>query len=154
MESLSYKSEIADTFSNIRNFSYQEKKSTQLDSEMTNRFLDAILDLKNYLKEKTAKINDIVDEIEKLTWLNNLDNESLMLLNDLIAIAKDLQTTLMRQYLSLKFFRTNSIAKEEINDFKNAIEDLKESYEDLESAFFHLPEMPDFKQATKKLSLV
>ncbi|NBC58537.1 MAG: hypothetical protein GVY05_09705 [Bacteroidetes bacterium] len=154
MESLSYKSEIADTFSNIRNFSYQEKKSSQSESEMTNQFLDAILDFKNHLKEKTTKINTIVDEIEKLTWLNNLDNESLMLLNDLIAIAKDLKMTLIRQYVSLEFFRTKGIAKQEVNDFKNAIDDLKESYEDLESTFFYLPEIPEFSETTEKLSLI
>jgi hypothetical protein len=33
MECLSYKSEIVDTFSNVRSFSFQEKKTPLLDEE-------------------------------------------------------------------------------------------------------------------------
>ena len=50
--------------------------------------------------------------------------------------------------------RKKGIAKEAIKDFKNSIDELKEAYEDLESVFFFLPEMPDFKETTSKLSLV
>lgn len=77
-----------------------------------------------------------------------------MLLNDLISSAKDLRTSLIRQYISMNFFRKKGIAKEEIKNFKNSIDELKESYEDLESVFFFLPEMPDFVETTSKLSLV
>lgn len=154
MECLSYKSEIADTFSNIRSFSFQEKKTPLMNEDRLNSFLDAILDFKNELKEKTNKIYDINEKIDKVTWFNNLDEESLMLLNDLISAAKDLRTSLIRQYVSMNIFRSKVIAKEEIKDFKNSIDELKESYEDLESVFFFLPEMPDFVETTTKLSLV
>jgi hypothetical protein len=116
--------------------------------------LDAILDFKNSLKEKTDKIYNVNERIKKITWFNDLDEESLMLLNDLISSAKDLRTSLIRQYISMNFFRKKGIAKEEIKDFKNSIDELKESYEDLESVFFFLPEMPDFVETTSKLSLV
>lgn len=154
MECLSHKSEIANTFSNIRSFSFQEKKTPLIDEEKVNAFLDAILDFKSGLQEKTDKIYEINEKIEGLTWFNDLDEESLMLLNDLISSAKDLRTSLIRQYVSMSVFRKKGIAKEEIKDFKNAIDELKESYEDLESAFFFLPEMPDFVETTRKLSLV
>jgi uncharacterized protein (UPF0305 family) len=154
MECLSYKSEIVDTFSNVRSFSFQEKKTPLLDEERVNSLLDAILDFKNSLKEKTDKIYNVNERIKKITWFNDLDEESLMLLNDLISSAKDLRTSLIRQYISMNFFRKKGIAKEEIKDFKNSIDELKESYEDLESVFFFLPEMPDFVETTSKLSLV
>jgi histidyl-tRNA synthetase len=154
MECLSHKSEIVNTFSNVRSFSYQEKKTPLMDEERVNSLLDAIIDFKNSLKEKTNKIYDVNERIEKITWFNELDEESLMLLNDLISSAKDLRTSLIRQFISLNSFRRKGIAKEEIKDFKNSIDELKESYEDLESVFFFLPEMPDFAETTAKLSLV
>ena len=154
MECLSYKSEIVDTFSNVRSFSFQEKKASLLDEEKVNSFLDVILDFKNSLKEKTERIYNINEKIERITWFNEIDEESLMLLNDLISSAKDLRTSLIRQYISMNSFRTKGIAKEEIKDFKNSIDELKESYEDLESVFFFLPKMPDFVETTSKLSLV
>lgn len=154
MECLSHKSEIVNTFSNVRSFSFQEKKTPLMDEERVNSLLDAILDFKNSLKEKTNKIYNVNERIEKITWFNELDEESLMLLNDLISSAKDLRTSLIRQFISMNSFRRKGIAKEEIKDFKNSIDELKESYEDLESVFFFLPEMPDFVETTSKLSLV
>src|SRR5690606_17368376 len=101
METLAHRSEISDTFSNVRIFSFQEKKSPFLDEESTNVLLDAILDLKNSLKEKTTKIYFVNERIEKLTWFDDLDEESLMLINDTISSAKDLNSSLIRQYISI-----------------------------------------------------
>ncbi|MCC7453372.1 MAG: hypothetical protein IT222_04335 [Crocinitomix sp.] len=154
MEFSTHKSEIVDTFSNVRSFSFQEKRSPMVDEERVNLLLDTILDFKSSLKIKTNKIYEVNERIEKITWFNNLDDESLMLLNDLISSAKDLRTSLIRQYLSMNFLRKKGIAKSEIKNFKNAIDELREAFEDLESVFFFLPEMPEFKEITKKLSLV
>jgi uncharacterized protein YutE (UPF0331/DUF86 family) len=154
MESLVHKSEIATTFSRVRSFSFQEKKESLFDEDKVNYFLDAIIELKELLKNKTKKIQDINQSFEKITWFSDLNEENLMLLNDLISAAKDVRTTLIRQYVSMNALRLKGIAKEEIKDFKNSIDDLKESYEDLESVFFFLPEMPDFIETTKKLSLI
>lgn len=152
MESFTHKSEIADTFSSIRSFSYQEK-TPLMEAGKVDLFLDTMLDFKNSLIEKTEKINDINERIEKVSWFDNLDDESLMLINDLISAAKDLRTSLIRQYVSMNIFRKKGIAKQEIENFKNSIDELRESYEDMESVFF-LPRMPDFVETTRKLSLV
>lgn len=154
MECLSHKSEIQNTFSSVRSFSYAEKKSPLSEEELTNKFLDAILDFKSLLKDKTYRIYETNENIEKLTWLNDLDDECLMIINDLISAAKDLHSSLIRQYVSMNYLRKQGIAKEEIKDFKNSIDELKEAYSDLESVFFFLPEMPDFVETTKQLSLV
>jgi hypothetical protein len=154
MECLSHKSEISNTFSSVRNFSFEEKKVSIYDEERINAFLDAILEFKNTFQRKTEKIVEINDRIERLTWFNDLDEESLMLINDLISSIKDLHSTLIRQYVSLNLIRSKGIAKDEIKNFKNAVDDLKENYQDLESVYFFLPEIPDFKETTKLLSLV
>ena len=77
-----------------------------------------------------------------------------MLINDLIAAAKDLHSSLLRQYVGFNYIRSKGIATAEILEFKNSIDELKEAYSDLESVFFYLPEMPEFLETTKKLSLV
>lgn len=154
MECLSHKSKIQNTFSSVRYFSYSEKRNPMSEDEISNELLDAILDLKSSIKNKTKRIYEVNDNIEKLTWFNDLDEECLMLTNDLISAAKDLRSSLIRQYISLDFLRKKGIAKEEIKDFKNSIDELKETYQDLESVFFYLPEIPEFVETTKQLSLV
>ncbi|HEV8081845.1 MAG TPA: hypothetical protein VGP55_01505 [Chitinophagaceae bacterium] len=154
MERLSFKSQISDTFSSVRNFSFEEKKASLYNEEKINALLDAILDFKDKFQEKTERINEINEKIEKLTWFDELNDECLRLINDLISSIKDLHSSLIRQYVALNYVRSKGIAKEEIRNFKSAIDDLKDSYQDLESVFFFLPEMPDFKETTKQLSLI
>jgi Ni,Fe-hydrogenase I small subunit len=154
MECLSNKSKIQNTFSSVRDFSYSEKRNLMSENDLNNAFLDARLDLKSSIKNKTKRIFEVNDNIEKLTWFNDLDDECLMLTNDLISAAKDLHSSLVRQYISLDFLRKKGVAKEEIKEFKTSIDELKETYQDLESVFFYLPEMPEFVETTKQLSLV
>jgi len=154
MECITHKAEIEGTFSSVRDFSFDEKRSAYMDQEKMNAFLDAILDFKDFLREKSNRIFSITYKVDKITWYNDLDDECLELINDLISAIKDLRSTLIRQYVSMAFLRKKGIAKEEISEFKYAIDELKEVYEDMESVFFYLPEMPDFKETTKLLSLV
>lgn len=154
MACLSHKSEIENTFSDVRMFSFLEKKSSMLDEEKINALLDTILDFKDSLIKKTERIHHINECIEKLTWLNDLDEECLMLTNDLISAAKDLHSSLIRQYASMSYIRKKGIAKDEIKNFKDSMGELKEGYEDLESVFFFLPKIPDFVETTRQLSLV
>lgn len=154
MGCLSFKSQISDTFSSVRNFSFEEKKAPLYNEEKINVLLDAILDFKDTFQKKTERIDEINGQIEKLTWLNDVNDECLRLINDLISSTKDLHSSLIRQYVSLNYIRSKGIAKEEIRDFKSAIDYLKDSYQDLESVFFFLPQMPDFKETTKQLSLI
>lgn len=154
METLSIKSEIQKTFTEVRNASYKEKRAALMEEDGINKLLDSIIDFKNTLKQKSNSIQDIIERLEKLTWFNDLDEECYMKLNDLISLAKDLRGTLIRQYVNMNIIRVKGVAKEEIKEFKNTIDDLKEAYEDLESVFFFLPNMPDFQETTKRLSLV
>lgn len=155
MECTSHKSIIEETFSNIRAFSYDEKKSVAIDEHKINAFLDKLLDLKNSLNKKTEKINTVSGRMADFTWFNDLNEECLMQLNDLISSSKDLRTSLIRQYVSLNnILVKKGVAKEELKNFKEAIDNLKEAYEDLESTFFYLPAIPDFVETTKQLSLI
>lgn len=154
METLSNKSEIQKAFTEIRSISFYEKNQSMIEEESINEVLDSILNFKKLLVDKTNTIFEINERLERLTWFNNLDEECLMMMNDLISLAKDLRGTLVRQYIAINHLRSKAVAKQEIKDFKNAMDELKEAYEDLESVFFFLPKMPDFVETTKKLSLI
>jgi len=154
MESLTYKSKISETFENVRKLSFEEKKESAFDEVKINKLLDKILEFKRVFTDKTNKINSIVEKIEQITWFNNLDNDSLMSINDLISSIRDLHSSLLRQCISLKLIRSKGIAKEEIKKFKASIDDLKDGAADLESRFFFLPNITDFQETTKELSLI
>ena len=154
MSSVLAKQEIRDTFDELRVFSFKTKNEVPLYEEKVNAFLDAVNDFKILLGNQSEKLASLNKQYEKITWLDNLSQQDLMLLNDIIATSKDLHSSLIRQYVHLNFFRNKGIAKNEIKAFKSEIDDLKESFEDLESIFFHLPKQPYFKETTKLLSLV
>lgn len=154
MQTLHFKSEIKKTYSSVRKFSYEEKRNPLISESKVNEFLDAILVFKKELDVRSNKLDEINEKIERVTWFKNIDDDILILINDLISVAKDLHSSLLRQYIAMDKIRTQGIAKEEITNFKNALDDLKELAEDLESVFFYLPEMPDFREITQKLSLL
>lgn len=159
MECVQHKSEIKSTFKEVRDLSYQEKKNPVLDDsfsneELINSFLDTISDFKARLNSLTDKLTDVNEKMERITWLTDLNEQCLYLLNDLISCAKDLHSTLIRNYVKMSFLRKEGIAKAEIKAFKNAADDLKETFQDLESVFFFLPKDPEYTETTRQLSLI
>ena len=96
-------------------------------------------------------------KFEEFTWkvnVDEIDEASLMAINVIISITKDLHSTLIRQYVNMAILRQKGIAIDEIKDFKYQIDVLKESFMDFESIYFNLPQMPQFTQTTKELSLI
>ena len=154
MDCLKYKSQIAETFQKVRKFSFEEKSEAIFDDKKIDKLLDTILEFKKVYAIKTTKIEELVEKIEKLTWFNQLDKDSLMLINDLISSIRDLHSSLLRQYISLNFIRSKGVAKIEIKNFKDAIDDLKDVANDLDSRFFFLPNNGKFQEITKELSLL
>jgi hypothetical protein len=86
MEGPTYKPQILETFQQVRNFSFEEKKEAVIDEIKMNKFLDSIIDFKQSLKIKTDKIEEIIENTEKITWFNNLDDDSLLIVNDLVSL--------------------------------------------------------------------
>ncbi len=155
MSCTQHKTLINNTYKTVSRFSFEEKRNPQLTDQRMNAFLDAILDLKAILKNKTDKLNKINSQFEKLTWFYDLDDDCLMRVNETISLAKELHRSLAVQYVSLSRIRTKTgIAKEEIKNFKASIDDLKESYTDIENIFFVLPADEEFVNATRELNLI
>ena len=90
MEGLTYKPQILETFQQVRNFSFEEKKESVIDEIKMNKFLDSIIDFKQSLKIKTDKIEEIIENTEKITWFNNLEDDSLLIVNDLVSSIRNL----------------------------------------------------------------
>jgi hypothetical protein len=86
MEGLTYKPQIFEIFQQVRNFSFEEKRESVIDEIKMNKFLDSIMDFKQSLKIKTDKIEEIIENTEKITWFNNLDDDSLLIVNDLVSL--------------------------------------------------------------------
>ena len=154
MASLTYKPQINETFQEVRKFSFEEKREALFEEKKINKLLDKILEFKEAFTIKTAKIEELVEKIEKITWFNQLDKDSLMLINDLISSIRDLHSSLLRQYISLNFIRSKGIANVEIKNFKDAIGDLKDVANDLDSRFFFLSNNEEFQETTIELSLL
>ncbi len=146
--------QLSETYEKVRILSFEEKKAAVSDENKMNTLLDAILDLKKMISHKTEIIEELITELESITWIDESGKNELMLINDIVSSLKDFRSTLIRFYVSMNFIREKGIAKTEINQFKNAIDDLKEMTNDLESRFFILPSMPEFQETTKELSLV
>lgn len=145
---------INNAFNVVSDASFQEKREHLSKQQVIDSFLDRILDLKEKLTTKSKKIEKIVVMLEGITWYNNVDEEGLKLINEIISLSKDLHSTLIRFYVDLNYFIKKNVAKEEIKNLKIAIDDLKEITQDLESVFFYLPQMPQFVESTKQLSLL
>jgi hypothetical protein len=86
MEGLTYKPQILETFQQVRNFSFEEKRESVIDEIKMNKFLNRIIDFKQSLKIKTDKMEEIIENTEKITWFNNLDDDSLLIVNDLVSL--------------------------------------------------------------------
>jgi hypothetical protein len=154
MEGPTYKPQILETFQQVRNFSFEEKRESVIDEIKMNKFLDRIIDFKQSLKIKTDKMEEIIENTEKITWFTNLDDDSLLIVNDLVSSIRNLHSSLNRQYISFLFIRERGIAKAEMNNFISAIDDLKEIANDLDSRFFFLLNNDEFDKITKELSLI
>lgn len=146
MKTSTQNKELKKAFTDIRILSFEAKKEALFNEEKINAFLDAINDFKSLIKNKTETLSEINKSLEQLTWLNDLNEEELMVVNDIIVLGNDFYSTLMKQYSSLRNSALNETSEEGLKNFKIEIDNLKESCEDLDSVFFYLPSFSEFNE--------
>jgi cell division septum initiation protein DivIVA len=145
------KNKIAEIAQEVKNTSYKEKMNLYSEKNI-NAFLDAILDVKSYLKERTERLNHISNLFSEVTWIDNLNEKDLELIHDIISSAKELRYTLVKIYINYNELKIRGIATDEVKEFKKAIDNYTEDYEDLEYIFFNSSKNKLFNQITTGLS--
>ncbi len=146
---------IAHVKEKVSEVSFEAKKESLVTEEQINHFLDSIIALRAHLKKRTEKLNEIVDLIDQVTWIDGpLSDDNLRDIHDIISKLQDYFSSLSKLLHRLKKIENNNIAGKEINSFRLAIQDVREAYQDLESIYFHLPHMDDFIEAEKMISLL
>lgn len=137
---------ISSTYEEVRHFSYKVATNDNVDV-----FLDNLILLQQYLVEDSKKLDHIVSLVEKLTWLEVLDESELLMLHDTIAQLAHLHRILIRQWAHVNHLKTKGVFVKEINSFKLAIDDINEAISDLKSRFFVFPNNAEFQQTTERL---
>lgn len=151
MECLTAKDKINKTFIEVSELS-KPKNTKSVDQIVIDSFLDRILEFQSNIQEKADKINFVNSKFQELTWVENVDNECLLLLRKLINTSKDLHNKMIKYYVSLNWAIKKGIATEAMKNFKLSLDDLKEYNQDLEDLFFNLPEDKDFTERVNMLS--
>jgi hypothetical protein len=154
MNTITSQPQIKETVDTARFLSFEEKREAYFSESKLNQFLDQILEFKKLIALKTNKIEELTEKMELITWLDQLDEESLLLINDLISAVRDLHTSLFRQFKSVETLLEKHVGETEILAFKDAIDDLNDVSNDLESRFFYFSKNEEFINITKELSLL
>ncbi len=145
------KERIKSVVDELESTSFAEKKAYLSQEEITNKFLDGILELKAFLTAKTNQLQSITNTVESLTWCKDVNDEELQQLNKALASAKDLRSSLIKTYISISRYKALGIAKEEINNFKAEIDDFTSAYKEVEYVFFYLPSDTEINNITNDL---
>jgi len=152
MSDVIFAEKISSVMQRVKTASFDEKKS-QPTEEQVNRFLDAISSLRNFLNDKTTKLEKFTEGLEELSWMTGLNEEHLKSLSDLIGASRDLRRSLIKTYVRFNVkVKSRGIMVSEINGFKRSIDDFTETINDLESVYFYLPNNPEFIEITDRLS--
>lgn len=154
MECVSHKSEITSAFKKARDLSYQERVNPLWDESFMNEFLDQVNEKRREVVKTTKELDQLIEKLEKLTWLTVLDTPCLQLLSDLISVSKDLHISLLRQFHAMQPILSQGLLENEITVFKNTTDELLDVCLDLELVFFRLPKDQAFIEITKQLSLL
>lgn len=104
------------------------------------------------LENQTKTIIDINSKLEKLSWVDNVDDECLELIKGLLDKSNAVHKKLIRTYVSMSWVITKDIATKAMRNYKIALDDLKEHNQDLEDLYFNLPADTEFAKRIEMLS--
>lgn len=148
MEELLVSEQINQITLKLNNYKSEE---THSDEALINKFLDNVLKFQKYLSKYTNDINQCVDGMEKLSWMEISKENDLKSLKALLTSAMELHRYLVKNYIGYRNSKLLSqVANSKIKEFKIAIDDLKDVTIDLNQLFFDEKYINDINIATKK----
>lgn len=146
---------IQKTFDTLSHISLKEKKKALSENERNNEFLDKILDFKKVLNKRVNLLDNLIEQIETITWYNDFTDEDLIKISTIIDLAIILESLWKKEYAFInKEIKSKNIAKKEIIDFKNALDDFREINTDLSHIVFKLSKDSEFNNLTEMLLLI
>lgn len=156
MECIASGNRIAKTHQVINNVSHEVKPAKQQDinkfnQEKVNKLLDEILNFKSDLNKRSEALNEIIECMDDVSWLQNLTEEETQLLMQCLEICKLIHRQEIMSYVTISRLLRKGIAKDEIKEYKSVVDDMKECIQDLEDRFFNLPQDQEFLDDLKKL---
>lgn len=144
-ENTTYEAQLTEFDEYLSNISFKEKKELS-EEDKVNEFLDVLSEVRNDITEKTSKLEDIIENFEKLSWFKGeLDDSVKVKCNKVIASSRELSRILIRRYAFFKKNLPKGTFKKEIRDFKDAIDSFKEIVNVFETIFFELPNINSFQ---------
>ena len=148
MEELLVSEQINQITLKLNNYKSEE---THSDEALINKFLDNVLKFHKYLTKYKNDINQCVDGMEKLSWLEISKENDLKSLKNLLTSSIELHRLLVKNYIGYRNSKLLSqVANSKIKEFKTAIDDLKEVTNDLNLLFFDEKYINDISIATQK----
>ncbi len=120
----------------------EEKLKAATFEQQINSFLDRILDLQLHLNTRSESIEDISENLQKITWLNQkkITERDLVSINKLVAISRDFHQVLFDNYSVWdSAFRPMAVCNNQLDRLEAAIEDLSEDAQTLEEIFIFQP---------------
>jgi hypothetical protein len=151
MECLTVKSKIQETFNEVTELANQ-KNVKALKQDAFDKFLDKVIVFTTSLENQTKSIIDINSKLEKLSWVDNVDDECLELIKGLLDKSNAVHKKLIRTYVRMSWVITKDIATKAMRNYKIALDDLKEHNQDLEDLYFNLPTDTAFAKRIEMLS--
>ena len=144
--------QIARFTETVRAAAVAEQRNQHDYEQKVNRFLDFILAEKAFFQRMAEETGALLPQAEGLSWLHDLDRESLVLVQEVIAAMHGLHESMRRRYLKANvFFARHKVGTQELRAYKAVADDLKELAADLHTRFFVFPNDDEFQAITNEL---
>lgn len=121
--------------------------------EQIDTMLDAILDYRHLMENRTEEIRRINELVQKLTWTSDPPNEADM---EALEIIIDSCTHMLNDFLIKEktFLESSELLKHlptAIDSFLEEVENLEENIDDLREIFFVIPQDKEFQKLNQQL---
>lgn len=153
MSAVAGKNIVNQTFNRVNDGAIKDKQELN-NEQVINSLLDSILDLKKALNDRIASLEEVITNIEELTWFDpgKIDDDSKRKVNSVISIARGWSADL-RKWCDFANKKLNPKVRPcEIDTLSHLLDDLDEVVNILENACFKYPKDEEFNSITKELS--
>lgn len=149
MECTTSKNRVIDTLIEVNKVSVAEKSNRQ---ESIDKFLDKILEFKDYLNKRISDLSSISNNLGKVTWVQDLNDEEMQTMKEIIVLLDEIIKNEKKYFIKISsFVKRNILSIQDLSQFKIGLDDIIERRQDLNDRFFSLPDDDEFMNDLKEL---